>query len=213
MGRPVQHHPKPNCAGGNGVVMPQTSDYFDGPHLGLQWQWHADHKDAWYSLSERPGHLRLYPQPVETGDFSKAGNLLLQKFPAREFSAETELELPLGYNQLHAGLIVMGEEYCAMDVQRDPQGYHLRLVTKTESLAEFVCDSKVVHLRVAVGEGGVCRFGVVRADGSFYILGPAFHARPGRWIGAKVGIYCTSLAVTRSAGHADFAHFTLGNHL
>ena len=66
---------------------------------------------------------------------------------------------------------------------------------------------------MTVGEGGVCRFGFVQADGSFYILGPAFQARAGRWIGAKIGLYCVTTDDLELNGHADFTGFKLGNHL
>ncbi len=209
VGRPVQSRRKPVI--GKGVAVPQTTDEFDGPRLGLQWQWHSNHEETWYSLAERPGHLRLYPQVVLNNDFSRAGNLLLQKFPAREFSALTELDLPAGHAHLHAGLIVMGEEFCALDVQRDAQGYQVQLLTKTGSMANFTSNSATLRLRVIVGEGGVCRFGVGRADGSFHILGPSFQARAGRWIGAKVGMYSATTDALKSIGHADFAFFTVGN--
>jgi len=210
VGRPVSSCRKPDAGNGAGISIPQTADEFDGPRLGLQWQWHANHDETWYSLSKRPGYLRLYPQTVDKDDFSRLGNLLLQKFPAREFSAETELEFPSGYKRLRAGLIVMGDEYCALDVQRDAAGHQCRLLTKGESLAECTCEASAVRLRVTVGQGGVCRFGFVREDGSLYILGPAFQARAGRWIGAKVGIYCISAEPLRLNGHADFAFFRFG---
>jgi beta-xylosidase len=192
IGRPVLRHSKPRVGKASPIAIPQTSDEFDAPRLGLQWQWHSNHDDAWYSLAARPGHLRLYPQFVPRVDFSKAGNLLLQKFPAREFTAETALELPADHAHLHAGLVVMGTQYAALDVQRDSQGYHLRLLTKAGPLADFAGSTAPLRLRVMVGEGGVCRFGVVQDDDRFFILGPTFHARAGQWIGAKVGIYCLS---------------------
>jgi len=212
IGCPVTDYQKPSVGNGNGVAIPQTTDEFDGPQLGLQWQWHSNHDESWYSLSERPEHLRLYPQRMLDRDFSKAGNLLLQKFPACEFSVDTEVELPPGDAHVHAGLIVMGEEYCALDVKRESHGYKLCLLTRTESLAEFICTSPKVYLRIKVGEGGVCRFGVVRSDGSFYMLGPLFQAKAGRWIGAKIGLYCATTALT-STGYADFARFALGNSI
>src|SRR5438067_4539272 len=122
IGKPVLHHRKPNVGKGVAIATPQTSDEFDTPDLGLQWQWHSNYQDTWYSLSERPGHLRLYSQFVLKGDFLKAGNLLLQKFPAQAFVVEAELELSSNHEHLHAGLIVMGLEYAAMDVQRTTAG-------------------------------------------------------------------------------------------
>ena len=216
VGCPVADCQKPSVGNGDGIAIPQTTDEFDGPSLGLQWQWHSNHDETWYSLVERPGHLRLYPQRVSGGNFSKAGNLLLQKFPAREFSAETDIEMPMGHADLHAGLIVMGEEYCALDATRDAQGYTVRLNTRTEALAEFSCNSATLRLRVSVGEGGECQFGVVRPDGSFQVLGHVFQAHAGCWIGAKVGIYCATVAtsaVLKPSGYADFAFFRLGSDL
>jgi len=42
------------------VVVPQSSEDFNGPKLGLQWEWnYQPRKDMW-SLTERPGWLRLH---------------------------------------------------------------------------------------------------------------------------------------------------------
>jgi beta-xylosidase len=212
VGCPVPSFQKPNAGNGSGIIIPQTTDEFDGPRLGLQWQWHSNHEDTWYSLTKRSGYLRLYPQAVDKNDFGELGNLLLQKFPAREFSVETEVEIPPGYGYVQAGLIVTGNEYCALDLQRGTTGYQVRLLTKGKSSAELTCDTSTVRLRMTVGQGGVCRFGVVRKDGRFCFLGPAFQARAGQWIGAKVGVYCASSRPGKSAGHADFAYFRLGSN-
>jgi beta-xylosidase len=208
VGRPVFQFGKP-AAGA--IRVPQTSDDFAGPRLALQWQWHANHRDTWYSLTARPGQLRLYPQFVARLDFNQAGNLLLQKFPAREFSAGTELELPAGDAHLHAGMIVMGRAYAALDVQRGPHGYRVSHFKGGELLAEYA--GKTPRLRVTVGEGGVCRLGVVHDDGTFHVMGPIFHTQPGHWIGAKIGIYCVTTDAAASSSYADFAHFTLGRHV
>ena len=209
VGRPVQRFQKPIA--GKPVAIPQTSDDFEGPRLGLQWQWNSNHEENWHSLAARPGCLRLYPKTLLNNDFSRAGNLLLQKFPAREFSASTELDLPAGLAHLHAGLIVMGEEYCALDARRNAQGYQVRLLGKTGSMADFTANAPTLRLRVTVRDGGVCQFGVVCPDGSPLALGPPFQARAGKWIGAKVGIYCTTADSSNSTGYADFASFSIGN--
>jgi beta-xylosidase len=205
VGRPVLQFRKP-LAGP--MMIPQTSDDFAGPQLGRQWQWHANHSDAWYSLAARPGYLRLFPQFVASREFHRAGNLLLQKFPAREFSVDTELELPAGQNHLHAGLIVMGREYAGLDVQRDPRGYRVCRFQNAELMAEYTCEA--ARLRVTVGRDAVCQFGVLAGDRRFQKIGPTFQAPPGHWIGAKVGLYCLTTDATRSTGYADFTHFTLG---
>lgn len=211
VGRPVRQFGKPKSRATSRIAVPQTTDEFETPDLGLQWQWQSNHQDTWYSLSTRSGFLRLYPQFVLKGDFAKAGNLLLQKFPARTFCVETQLELPPGHVDLHAGVIVMGLEFAALDAQRTDAGYKLRLSMTPETRGDHVVPAaESLRLRINVAEGGVCTFGVVDEGSQFYQIGPAFHARPGRWIGAKVGIYCLTPDVLKAQGHADFDYFRVG---
>ena len=207
LGKPALTHFKPDVRGAKQVVVPQTSDDFQKKKLGLQWQWNSNHRDSWYSLAERPGKLRLFPQFVRKIDFSNAGNLLLQKFPAPEFVVVTELELPAGHDNLHAGLLVMGLDHCALDVQYTGDGYVLRLLANGEQQAELLLGkTDSVRLAVIVSQGGVCRFGALREDNSFYQTGPAFSARAGRWIGAKFGLYGLSPNALDMSGAADFSY-------
>ena len=63
-----------------------------------------------------------------------------------------------------------------------------------------------LELRVAVGEGAVCQFSWRRAGAGFVPIGPSFVAQPGRWVGAKVGLFAGAPG-TSPAGHADFDWF------
>src|SRR6185369_5911071 len=116
-GEPVLRHAKPCIVGESKIRVPETSDEFDSAKLGLQWQWHANHHDNWHSLTVRKDWLRLYSQPVPNGDLGKVPHLLLQKFPARAFQAETELETFHAAFGEEAGLVVMGAEYAALVVR------------------------------------------------------------------------------------------------
>jgi len=59
---------------------------------------------------------------------------------------------------------------------------------------------------VTLETGGACRFGYSagRETGGFE---RAFRATPGRWIGAKVGVFATAATETKASGHADFEYF------
>lgn len=208
VGKPVSSWRKPKTSKPGPIAVPATSDDFASPALGLQWQWQANRTGGeWHSLAERPGHLRLKPQFVLKGNLLAAPNVLAQKFPAPTFAAEVTLDLPPGHSRLHAGLAVMGMEHAALDVFRDLEGYLVRLRTNSEGGECLVVPEPVVTLRVQVGEGGLCRFGVVREKDGFYQIGPAFMARPGKWIGAKVGLFCISNDVFDLTGFADFENF------
>jgi len=208
-GMPVSIWRKPKVSDRASVQVPQTGDDFDGDTLGPQWQWHANPQPDWYSLGDQPGCLRMKPQFVINGDLLKASNLLLQKLPAETFSVVTKLRLPSSCQDLHAGLVVMGMEYAALDVFRHDEGYLVRLKAANEGGECVAINDPVVTLRVLMGRGGVCRFGVMREE-KFYQIGPSFTARPGKWIGAKVGLFCVSANMTRISGHADFDYFHFG---
>jgi beta-xylosidase len=207
VGRPVMRHRKPAVGKTVKPAVPQTGDDFDQPTLARQWQWQGNPDRSWWSLDERPGCLRLHPRFVLQGDLGGAANLLLQKFPAGEFTVETRLELPIGHPCLHAGIVVMGTEHAALDVTRDPAGYHVCQKSAVEGGESVVIAESAVLLQVRIAEGGCCRFGVLMENREFYQVGPSFQARPGKWIGAKVGIYAISTSLLDVSGSADFRYF------
>lgn len=62
---------------GQAISQPATSDDFNSATLGLQWQWNHNPDDSRWSLSERPGWLRL--RPTVANNFWLARNTLTQK--------------------------------------------------------------------------------------------------------------------------------------
>ena len=206
IGEPVLQYKKPNITAKSEITAPQTTDEFDTDTLGLQWQWHANHKDDWASLSARKGWLRL--QPLATTDnFSKEPNLLLQKFPAYVFSAETKLELTSTNPSMQAGLIIMGQKHAALVVERNDQGTQLSYLINNKKEATESLKSNTARLRVKVSAGGKCEFSFANQDGDFKPIGQPFQSVEGVWIGAKVGLFCRTLAPKPSDAHADFDYF------
>lgn len=205
IGEPVAQFRKPIIDAGSPLAMPQTSDEFDGPRLGLQWQWNANHQDEWYSLAARPGWLRLFPQPSPDTNLAQAPNLLLQKFPARSFSAETALDMSLAHDGAEAGLAVMGRQYAALAVQRS--GGQCRIGLRKNEGFEVLqtCPSRL-SLRVKVEDGGECAFMFAGDSGKIILVPELFQAQQGVWIGAKVGLYHIAPGQP-PAGHADFDYF------
>jgi hypothetical protein len=64
-----------------------------------------------------------------------------------------------------------------------------------------------VYLRVVVKKNGECAFSH-SVDGSrFTSTGKSFKALPGKWIGAKVGLFCAGTETTNDAGYADIDWF------
>ena len=67
-----------------------------------------------------------------------------------------------------------------------------------------------VYFRVQVATGAVCRFSYSLDGKKFIEVYEAFTAEVGRWIGAKVGLFCTRTTQINDAGYADFDWFRFG---
>ncbi len=202
--QPVLRHQKP-AGSPQPISAPVTSDDFDDPSLSPAFQWHGNHRRDWLSLSARPGYLRLLPQPGN--DFSAAPSLLLQKIPGPAFTAETSVELNDAHGLLRAGLIVMGEHHAALAVSGIAGGHDVRLLIDGASVHQTRVIGPRVRLRVAFGEGGLCRFYFGAQDGLLTAISTPFQAVPGRWIGAKVGLFCLHDEPLSVPTHADFDYF------
>jgi beta-xylosidase len=218
-GEPVPAFRKPSVAVPQPIVAPATSDAFEGPSLGLQWQWQANPQARWYSLAERPGTLRLHAQPpvAKEAGLHAQPSLLLQKLPAPAFRAETLLQLTADAAGERAGLIVFGDSYAWVGVERTGDAWLVRQVvaekarmggTEVEA-ARAALSSGRAWLRVDVEEGARCRFSYSEDGGRFTPLGEAFPATAGRWVGAKVGLFAVAAPAAEAAGHADFEAFEI----
>ncbi|TWT88181.1 Beta-xylosidase [Pseudobythopirellula maris] len=203
VGEPVETHAAPGVGADWSVADPQTSDDFDGP-LGLQWQWHGNPAPDWGSVTERPGWLRLHGVEPPAGDLTEVVTQLLQKFAAPAFSATTRLEFsPAADGSSTAGLVVLGLEHAAIVVRKDDEGLRIEQFSNkvagaggedrvhgSVALDPSPAEQAAVWLRVNVEPGALCRFSYSTDGESYHDLGQPFHATPGRWIGAKVGLFC-----------------------
>ncbi|MFO1514265.1 MAG: glycoside hydrolase 43 family protein [Verrucomicrobiota bacterium] len=204
-GQPVRRHAKPRLHPAQPPCIPQTTDEFTRSSIGLQWQWNANHRDHWHSLVARAGWLRLFPQ-VRFLPLSEQVNLLLQKFPARAFTAETHLELSARQSGEEAGLVVAGERCAAIGLQRDGSEHWvvLRVDDQVERLRRSA--SATTRLRVEVRDGGGFSFSYAEAE-EFTMVPQTFQATKGKWVGAKLGLYAVKEASRGASGQADFDYF------
>jgi len=223
-GQPVLEHQKPDVGKTWPIAIPQSTDEFDRLVLGLQWQWWANYQSDWYSLTARPGFLRLnavtLAQPVTLFD---RPNLLLQKFPAERFTATADLDLSHLTEGDRAGLVVAGGLMMALQVQKDGQG--LKIV-RTQSISfrapgtrgdrisgpevegiSANLGGQTVFLRLTVEPGAQCSLAYSADNRQFTALGPSFKAVNDLWIGAKVGLFCNAPAATKSKGFVDVDWF------
>ena len=218
-GEPVITYKKPNVGKTYPIATPPESDEFDSMQLGRQWQWQANPKGVWYTTSNQ-GFLRLYSYkaPEEAKNNWEVPNILLQKFPTESFMATTKFIFKPNarLENEKAGLIVMGLSYAGLALKSSKDGLSLiHAVCKKasdgkpeeETTITRINSNTPIYLRVQVTKGAKCQFSY-SLDGRIFIkAGAEFQAEPGRWIGAKMGIYCTRTTQINDSGYADFDWF------
>lgn len=210
-GEPVHEYRKPNIDKTVGIVTPAESDEFNSTELGLQWQWHANYQDT-FGFTTNMGYMRIYSHILspEFVNFWEVPNLLLQKFPAEEFTATTKLKVSAKDDGQMSGLIVMGWDYAYLGVEKSGEGFILKYVQCKNAEQKTPEKTSVVgmldkcrtfeaglypnyeidiYLRVKVEAGGKCSFYYSTDGKHFHNVGDTFIARQGKWIGAKVGLF------------------------
>lgn len=216
-GEPVARYRKPHVGKVYPLCNPQESDDFDDTSLGLQWQWHANYDHRWHYCDAANSSLRLYSFAVPEGykNMYDVSNLLLQKTPAKDFAATMKLTFcPTDkYVGERTGLLVMGLDYAGLILENTADGVTLSQVEckkadkgKPETVvASVAAPAQTLYLRAIFSDTGRK---ILKSEGSadmivevnfFYSLdgvsysplGTTFTLREGKWIGAKIGTFCT----------------------
>ncbi len=219
IGEPVRSFRKPAAGKVDVPYGPQTSDEFNGTEPGLQWQWHANPKQEWMFMSGNRGTMRLYCTPRETPFINQwlTPGLFLQKWPAIRFSATADLSFhPLQEGDV-TGLIIMGMDYASINLELTGEGPVVNYVIcrgamdgNAEQVVERVpVTTSRLSLRVEVTEGGRCRFGFSEDGKKWQMMKATFTALPGRWIGAKVGLFASGALPSNDRGYVDFDWFRI----
>jgi Beta xylosidase C-terminal Concanavalin A-like domain len=141
----------------------------------------------------------------------------LQKIPAEEFTVTAKMKFnpnPKIENE-KAGLLIMGLSYANLSLVNSKEGINLVVgtgkdavngTTETERVITEVKDGSV-YLRVKVRKGALCNFSYSLDGKKFFETGETFQATPGKWIGAKVGLFCTRATQTNDSGFVDVDWF------
>lgn len=217
-GNPVTTWKKPNVKKTYPIQTPAESDEFDATTLGFQWQWMANSKPTWFYMNPSIGCLTLYSDIIDTTkNLWFAPNVLLQKFPAEEFTATTKFTFKPNtrLENEKAGLTVMGFSYASLALKSKKDGIYLvhticKDALKNTHEAEKVITkitNPTIYLKVKISHGAKCQFSYSLEGTTFTNVGEEFQAEVGRWIGAKVGIFCTRETQTNDSGYANFDWF------
>lgn len=210
-GDPVSRYRKPRTDKTYPIETPVESDEFDTRKLGLQWEWHANYQDV-FGFTTNMGYARIYGHELSPHfkNFWEVPNLLMQKFPAEEFTATAKLKVSAKDDGQLSGLIIMGWDYSWIGVEKQGEKFLLKQAVckdaeqgnleQVSTLAVLEPSRKFeaglfpnyereIYIRVHVDKGAYCRFSYSLDGKKFTEAGTLFKARQGKWIGAKVGMF------------------------
>ena len=210
-GDPVSRYRKPKTGKTYPIETPVESDEFDTRKLGLQWEWHANYQDV-FGFTTNMGYARIYGHELSPHfkNFWEVPNLLMQKFPAEEFTATAKLKVSAKDDGQLSGLIVMGWDYSWIGVEKQGEKFLLKQaickdaeqgnLEQVSTLAVLEPSRKFeaglfpnyereIYIRIHVDKGAYCRFSYSLDGKKFTEAGTLFKARQGKWIGAKVGMF------------------------
>jgi beta-xylosidase len=217
IGEPVRIFKKPDVGRTFPRVTPPESDEFNTTELGLQWQWQANYQATWGYPSGNLGFFRLncISRPADAINLWDVSNLLLQKFPAPEFTATTKLTFDARFDDEEVGLVVMGMDYATLSLKRNNARLEIKTTVckqadksgKVEVIETKPVDSPTIYFRVKVRAGAVCQFSYSTEGKKFTEIGNSFEAREGKWIGAKLGFFALGNSGVNDAGSADIDWF------
>ncbi|NLX76095.1 MAG: glycosyl hydrolase 43 family protein [Clostridiaceae bacterium] len=203
-GEPVSIYKKPNVGKDYERRLPQTSDEFNEPNLGLQWQWNHNPVNECWSLSKRPGYLSLDALYAE--NIFRARNTLTQKIMGDSGIVTTEMNTENTVHGQTAGLAFLaGREENWIGVVKEGDNTFIKAVTAGTRCHGPRTDSCNVWFRAVIDLNQTTEF-YFSVDGeNFMQLGGPCRLEAGFWKGARIGLF--SYNTVRDGGTAHFNWF------
>lgn len=188
----------------------ERNDDFSGDKLKPIWQWNHIPIDSRWSLSERPGFLRLYALPAD--NLWWARNTLTQRAVGPMSTPTVELDISRLDDGDIAGLALMNRPYAWIGVRRDKENSNIvqfdELAGRT---ARAPFDGNHIRLRAE------CNFLTDKAHFSYSTDGEKFEPLGGEFTmvyqlktfqGIRYSLFCYNTSGA-GGGYADFDKITV----
>ena len=218
LGQPVMTYKKPNIKIKTSASSPQESDEFNLPKLGLQWQWQANPKEGWvFPTSNGYATMLCIKQPDSMKNYWMLPNFLSQKLPAEEFTAVTKIKFYPQNSNDRTGLILFGSDYAFIGLVKKDSGifvsYNVCInaekgTRETETIVKKV-NSSNAWLKIIVSKNATASFAFSEDGIKFIKLPQSFTSKPGKWVGAKIGLFASSTTKTNNTGYVNVDWFRI----
>jgi beta-xylosidase len=200
--KPIQGFPKTNLS---------ASDDFSGPTLKPAWEWDYQPRVDMWSLTERPGYLRLHAfPPLRPNDLTTTGNILTQRsYRTKHNEVVVKLDLSGMVDGQESGIAHFAATYGTLGVVQTTGVRRLSYNQNGNRVAGPVISGKTLFLRSEWGFDGSSIF-YYSLDGSSYTsFGDAYPLSWGSYRGDRIGIFTTNESATPGYLDVDFFRYSI----
>jgi beta-xylosidase len=197
--------------------LPQGSDEFNAPTLNPQWQWNYQPRANGWSLTERPGYLRLHAfKPLQPGNFFKAGDTLELRHLRSDLTVATvKMDLSGMSDGQQAGLAHFngGVNLAMLGVVQNAgvKTIQYEQDKKATSGDNLPSPTQDLWLRSTIAFDDIAHFAYSTDGKTFIPFGDPYKIRSGHYRGDMVGLYSFNNAADAGYVDIDYFHYDLKN--
>lgn len=192
-----------------GKVMPpsQADEEFNSPRLAPAWEWNYQPRAEKWSLTERPGFLRLHAfKPLRPDDLLSAGNTLTQRALRTSRNVVTVvLDLSGMAEGQVAGLCHFAKSHSSLRVRCGGTENRLEFTRHGTVTAGPVVTGKKIWLRSEWGLEGASRYSYSLDGEIFTPFGETYQLAWGNYRGDRIGLFTYNNQ--SEVGHVDIDWF------
>jgi beta-xylosidase len=180
-----------------------VSDDFGSSTLKPEWEWNYQPNDTKWSLTERPGFLRLraYP-PIRKGDFKTVGNVITQRsYRTKRNEVTVQLDLAGMANGEEAGIAHFAKTYATLCIVQNGAVRRLDFSENGANVPGPVITNNVIWLRSTWGFDGISQFSYSVDSRRFEPFGQQYQLTWGNYRGDRIGIFTSNS--TGVSGYLD----------
>ncbi|CAN5451784.1 glycoside hydrolase 43 family protein [soil metagenome] len=150
-GKAVIINKKPNVGKAYPVTDLPTSDEFSSKTLGMQWGWNHNPDSTKWSLTQKPGYLRLTTAKV-VSNLTEARNTLTQRPFAKHDQniptiASTKIDITHMQDGDIAGLAVFQDPYAFIAVKKENGKSYVMMVNNGKTIDSVLINQSTIYLK------------------------------------------------------------------
>jgi beta-xylosidase len=208
-GHPAMSHAMPDTGTASNDRL-QESDDFSSKTLGPQWEWNHNPDDARWSLTQRPGYLRLIAGQADY--LVTARNTLTQILQGPNARIEARIDISHMTNGQRAGLVLFGVKPVWIGVVHEGSVSRITFSSAGVETAGPQTTAKTLLLRADVTSDQTARFAYSLDGKTFTPWGePTALAKFSWWKGSRPGVFTYVKPPSSAGGYIDVDRVTVSH--